>query len=55
METGVIGIFVPDMQTYTMYLNIAKLVGYVSLLNAINNINENNRRIYEFKRSGEIA
>lgn len=51
MATGVIWIFVPDMQTYTMYLNIAKLVGYVSLWNAINNINENNGRIYELNGS----
>lgn len=42
-------------QTYTMYLNIAKPVWYVNLWNAINNINENNGRIYEFKRSEEIA
>lgn len=51
METGVIGIFVPDMQTYTMYLNIVKPVWYVSLRNAINNINENNGRFYELNGS----
>lgn len=48
---GVMGIFDPEMQMYTMYLNIAKPGRYVSLLDVINNINENNRRIYEFKRS----
>ena len=40
-------------QTYTVYLNIAKPVGYVSLWNAINNINENNERFYELNGSQE--